>query len=64
MSWMCMSPFLCAAACSGFRMNIRLNCFAPSEPYLSIAPIAVSPLMFAFSRLMSDSIAALFVMSS
>ena len=44
--------------------NYDLNCLAPSEPYLSIAPMAVSPLMLAFSRLMSLSRADLKVMSS
>ena len=46
------------------RLDNDANCFALSEPYLSIVPIAVSPSIFAFSRFTSDSEASLNVMSS
>ena len=43
---------------------MSLNCLTPSEPYLSIMPMALSPLMLAFSRLRSLSAALEKVMSS
>ena len=46
------------------RLDNDANCFALSEPYLSIVPIAVSPSMFALSRFKSLPDEGAFVSSS
>ena len=61
---MWISPLMCAWECFGSSTYISLNCLAPSLPYFSMVPIAVSPSMLAFSRLMSQSDADMKVRSS
>ena len=61
---MWISPSEWALENMGSSTYISQNCLEPSEPYLSMVPMAVSPSMLAFSRLISLSAEDLKVRSS